>query len=133
MVNKFELFTVSQEDRVEALQKTVPAWMQELTIHEQLVVGIPAVLGKWDQCTVLVLENVMYERYQAWLRSNARDIEGPCYNLPPLNAGFICAVIDRDFDPRFDAPPSDATEELLGMLASLATWMEEREPQPARS
>lgn len=130
-MKKFELFTVPQKERVKALETTVIPWMNDLVTGEQLVVGLPQVLGKWDECTPLVVGQGMQDQFLAWLRDNAKDIEGPCYNLPALSAGFLCMVIDENFDPRTDSPTDDASDELKGVLVALGNFMTQHESQAA--
>lgn len=126
-LKKHELFTVPQKERVQKLETTVIPWMNGLEAGEQLVIGLPQVLGAWDQCVPLVVGPGMQEQFLGWLHANAKDVEGPCYNLPALNAYFLCMVIDENFDPRIENPPEDASKELLGVLAALGNFMSQCE------
>lgn len=127
-LKKFELFTVPQNERVEVLKRIVIVWMDNLTSGEQLVVGLPQVLGKWNECTPLVVGPGMQEQFLAWLEDNASYVEGPVYLLPALNSGFLCAVIDEKFDPRTENL-DDPTDELKGVLVTLGNLMTLRESQ----
>jgi len=130
-IKKSELFTVPQKDRVKTLETTAIEWMNELKAGEQLVIGLPKVLGKWPECIPLMVGPGMQDQFLAWLRANAEQIHGPHYNLPPLTAGFLCMVIDEDFDPRTKNPPDAASEELRGTLVSLGNYMSDSEAHAA--
>lgn len=130
-MKKFELFTVPQRDRVAALETIAMAWMNDLLAGEQLVVGLPQVLGKWDECTPLILGQGMQDQFLAWLQENTKSIEGPVYNLPALTADFLCMIIDENFDPRTEATSKDASNELKGALVSLGNFMTQYESQAA--
>lgn len=130
-MEKFELFTVPQRERVKALETTVIAWMNGLAANEQLVIGLPEVLDKWDECVPLIVGPGMQDQFLAWLRTNAKDIEGPVYNLPRLTADFLCIVVDKDYDPRKEEPPKGASRELLATLTVLGSFMTEHETRTA--
>ncbi len=130
-MKKFELFTVPQQDRVKALELHGIAWLDKLAEGERLVIGVPEVLGTWHNCIPLVLNPGMQDPFVAWVRENAQHVEGPVYNLPPLTAPFLCMVVDEDFDPRIQSPPDDTSEELLGVLAALGTFMTQCEAAAA--
>jgi hypothetical protein len=130
-IRKTELFTVPQKERVRALETHVVSWMNDLQPNEQLVVGLPKVLCKWGECTPLIVGQGMQSQFLNWLHENATDIEGPIYNLPALTAGFLCMVIDEDFDPRLENPDSNAPKELKGVLIALSNFMTQSESQAA--
>lgn len=130
-MKKFELFTVPQEERVKALETTIVLWINGLVASEQLVVGLPRVLGSWDECIPLVVGQGMQEQFLTWLHNNAKNIEEPVYNLPALTAEFLCMVIDEHFDPRTESLPEGATDELKGVLVSLGNFMTQHESQAA--
>jgi hypothetical protein len=130
-IKKTALFKVPQKERVTALETHVIPWMNQLDPGEQLVVGLPQVLGKWSECDPVIVGRGMQEQFLAWLRKNAKEIEGPIYNLPALNTSFLCMVIDEDFDPRIEIPDNDASQELMGVLISLGNFMTQCDSQAA--
>jgi hypothetical protein len=122
-IKKFRLFTTLQKERVKVIEARVISWMNDLQPGEQLVVGLPQVLGNWNECTPLVVGQGMQDQFLGWLSENSAEIEGPVYNLPTLTAGFLCIIIDEDFDPRIENPDSDAPKELKGVLIALGNFM----------
>ena len=130
-IKKAELFTVPQKERLGALEIKVIQWMNELRHGEQLVVGLPKVMGKWDECIPLIVGQGMQEQFLVWLRENASAIHGPVYNLPALTASFLCMVIDEDFDPRLENLDSGESDELRGVLIALGNFMTECESRAA--
>jgi hypothetical protein len=119
----YELFVTPQEERVTALEHHVIPWIDRLNPGEKLIVGLPKVLGKWDECDPLIMGPNMQPQFLAWLRENAKGIRGPIYNLPKLNTQFLCIVTDEEFDPRVDDVPDGASSELFGTLASVSAFL----------
>lgn len=118
-LKKAVLFTAPQRERVKQLRSIVPQWLSELKHSEQLVVGIPKVLGDWVDAFPVVLNPGMATDFLVWLDEAEETITGPVYNLPALSAPFVCIVIDAAFDPLQHELPRGG-EEITGTFASLA-------------
>tara|TARA_R110000824_G_scaffold401771_1_gene615527 strand:+ start:221882 stop:222262 length:381 start_codon:yes stop_codon:yes gene_type:complete len=118
-MKRFKLYDPSQRERVSVLRSAVSEHLHKLEPDELLVVGIPAVIGPWEKCVVLILGSQMEDQFTTWLGQYGERIRGPVLNLPPLTAPFICMVVDNDFDPcTYELAPNASTE-LKGMFASL--------------
>ncbi|HWU24415.1 MAG TPA: hypothetical protein VN086_01515 [Candidatus Paceibacterota bacterium] len=117
-LKQHELYVVPQKERVQQLEATVISWMNKLSPEERLIVGIPQVLGEWTNSIPVVVGPNMQGEFLDWLNECAEHIQGPTYNLPELTAGFICMLIDNDFDPREQPLPDGASKELVGVLTS---------------
>lgn len=126
-----ELYVVPQKERVQQLETTVISWMDKLAPEERLIVGIPHVLGPWTSAIPIVVGPNMQGEFLGWLDEFAEHIKGPTYNLPQITAGFICMVIDNDFDPREQPLPDDASEELVGVLMSHSRFLDGLETKAA--
>ena len=130
-LQQHELYVVAQKERVSKLESTVISWIDRLAPEQRLLVAIPQVLGDWSESTPIIVGPNMQDEFRGWLNECAEYIQGPTYNLPALTAGFICAVIDDEFDPRDQQPPEGASVELLGTLASLGTFLDSLETKAA--
>lgn len=123
MIKRYELFTVPQAKRPDELRQTAVSWMDALEPEEFLLVGLPQVLGKWDECVPLVLPPGYQVQFLTWVDENKAEVRGPHFNLPALNASFLCVVLSEHYDPELGIP-DDTTEELRGTLMSFARHIE---------
>ncbi len=126
-----DIIAVPQNERVKKLGAEVLLRMNELSDTEALVVGIPQVLGTWEDAAILVLLKDMQRPFWAWLQQNAESIKGPVYNLSPLNASFLCMVVDKNYDPRQESLIIGTSEAQRGVLKAFCKLVDESERKTA--
>lgn len=130
-IRKFELFTVPQKERPAKLEEVALSFLDQLQTGEYLLIGLPEVIKPWETCTPIIICAEHRQQFLAWVKERTQFIEGPIYNLPPLNASFLCAILTDDYDPRIDGHPENTTKELAGVLASLTAFMNDRDSKAA--
>lgn len=130
-IRKFELVGVAQKERPAKLESVVLEYLNELRAGESLLIGLPRVLGPWEECTPIIIGTEHRDQFLVWLKESMTEILGPVYNLPALSAFFLCVIMDDRYDPRVDGSPADATPELAGVLASFTAFLNERDAKAA--
>lgn len=119
-IGKFEIFSFPQKSRVEEMLKWISPWFYSNSRSgDQIVVGIRPVLGSWVEATALAVPAKNIPDLLVWVSDNAEAITGPVYNLPPLNAEFVCIAMQEDIDLQNVEFDPELPQSVLQVLDSL--------------